>query len=175
MAEDVATQAREAADLSSQLDGVSAGIGKEVVFQYIRTGRNLITVWAMSDGEPIPVPEYMLASVFAKRLADGTRMFTDNPDEAPKYVRGTTKCFLHAESIERDSGVLAEIGLAGKTCIAGSLASTFSERIHGKKRHSRERETYEAYLDEQKEAAKLKREEEQLEATLSIAMDAKAN
>ena len=175
MAEEVASQAREAADLSSQLDGVAAGIGKEVVFQYIRTGRNLITVWAMSDGEPIPVPEYMLASVFGKRLEDGTRMFTDNADEAPEYVRGTTKCFLHAESIERDSGVLAEIGLAGKTCIAGSLASTFSKRIHGQKRHSREWAAYQDYLNEKKEADKLKRETEQLEATRSIAMDAKAN
>ena len=174
MPQETATKAREASDLRSQLDGVSPGLEGEVLFLHIRTGRNPVTVWAMSDGEPIPVPEYMLPTVFAKTLEDGSPMFVDKAEKAPEYVRGTTKCFLHADSAARASGVLKELGLAGKACVAGNLASTFSERIHGKKRHSRERETYEAYLDEQKEAAKLKREEEQLEATLSIAMDAKA-
>jgi len=174
MAENIATQAREASDLRSQLDGVSPGLEGEVLFLHIRTGRNPVTVWAMSDGEPIPEPEYMLPTVFAKTLPDGRPMFVDKAELAPEYVRGTIKCFLHADSAPRASGILDEIGLAGKVCVAGNLASTFSERIHGKKRHSRERETYDAYLEEQKETAKLKRETDQLEATLSIAMDAKA-
>ena len=103
------------------------------------------------------------------KKVDGEYMFTDNPKEAPEYRKGTIKCFLHADSSERATGVLAEIGLAGKTCPAQSLASVHSKRIHGERRHGREWAAYKEYLDDRKEEKAIARQEEQLAATLAIA------
>jgi hypothetical protein len=169
MPNEAATRARKASDLRPQLTGIGAGLAGEVVFQHIRTGRNPVTIYSMVDGEPIPVPEYMLRTVFSKTLADGSRMFTDDPAEAPSYRLGEVKCFLHADSAERGSGILKEIGLAGKECPAGHLASTYAKRMHGRHRHSKEWEAYQEYVADEKEKEQLARQERQLAATLSLA------
>ena len=165
----VAERERKTRDLRSQVAELGSKLDDEIVFQHIRTRRGLVTLYATLDGEPIPVPEYMVASVMAKTLPDGRYMFTDNRDEVPEYRHGTVKCFLHAESPERASGVLDEIGLAGKTCPAGQLSSTHSKRMHGQHRHKQEWAAYQEYLNEQKEAKQIARQEKQLEATLAIA------
>lgn len=170
MPQETATRERKASDLRSQLGGIDKSLVGDVVFQHIRTGRNPVTVYSMEDGEAIPVPEYMLRAVFSKKLPDGRWMFTDDPDEAPEYRWGTVKCFLHAESVERVSGVLEEIGLAGKIpCIAGKLASIYAKRRHGQNRHSKEWEAYQEHVGEQKEKTQNERQEKQLAATLSLA------
>lgn len=165
----IAERERKTRDLRSQIAGLGSDLGGEIVFQHIRTRRGLVTLYATLDGEPIPIPEYMVASVMAKTLPDGRYMFTDNRDEVPEYKRGEVKCFLHAESSERASGILDEIGLAGKYCPAGSLSSAHSKRMHGQHRHKQEWAAYQEYLDEQKEAKQIARQQEQLDATLAIA------
>lgn len=165
----VAERERKARDLRGQIAGLDPGLEGEIAFQHIRTRRELVTLYSMADGEPIPVPEYMVAAAISKQLDDGRYMFTDNPDEAPEYRRGTVRCFLHADSSERASGVLDEIGLGAKTCPAGHLASAHSKRMHGQHRHHQEWEAYQEYLEEQKEEEREARQEKQLKATLAIA------
>jgi hypothetical protein len=163
----IAEKERRARDLRSQVAELEPGL-EGVIFEHIRTRRELITVYSMKDGEAIPVPEYMLRAVLTK-MDGGEYMFTDNPAEAPEYHKGTVKCFLHADSPERASGVLNEIGLAGKVCPAGSLASVHSKRTHGERRHGREWAAYKEYLDNEKEEKAITRQEKQLEATLALA------
>lgn len=163
----IAEKERRARDLRSQVAELEPGL-EGVIFEHIRTRRELVTVYSMNDGEAIPIPEYMVRAVMTKRV-DGEYMFTDNPAEAPEYRKGTTKCFLHAESAERASGILDEIGLKGKVCPAGSLASVHSKRTHGERRHGREWAAYQEYLNNEKEANAIARQERQLDATLSIA------
>lgn len=172
MPQEAATRERKASDLRPQLDGLGGSLAGEVVFLHIRTGRNPVTVYSMQDGEKIPVPEYMLRTVLSKALPDGTKMFTQNPDEAPEYHWGEVKCFLHAESAERTTGILQEIGLAGKVCEAGKLASIYSKRQHGEHRHSKEWAAYQEHVTEQKEAKQDERQEKQLAATLDLAKGA---
>ena len=168
----IAETERRARDLRSQVAELEPGL-EGVIFEHIRTRRELVTVYSMADGEAIPVPEYMLRAVMTKTV-DGEYMFTDNPAEAPEYRRGTVKCFLHADSAERASGVLEEIGLAGKTCPAGSLASVHSKRIHAERRHGREWAALQDYLNDRKEEKAIARQEQQLEATLALAGKAAA-
>ena len=164
----VAEKERRARDLRAQVAELEPGLAGEVVFEHIRTRRGLVTVYSMTDGEAIPVPEYMVKAVMTK-VVDGQYMFTDDPSEAPTYRQGTVKCFMHQDSSERASGALAEVGLAGKTCPAGSLASVHSKRIHGERRHGREWAAYQEYLNNEKEAKAIARQDEQLAATLAIA------
>ena len=168
----IAEKERRARDLRSQVAELEPGLDG-VIFEHIRTRRELVTVYSMADGEAIPVPEYMVRAVMTKRV-DGEYMFTDNPEEAPEYRKGTVKCFLHADSTERASGVLDEIGLKGKVCPAGSLASVHSKRTHGERRHGREWAAYQEFLNDEKEANAIARQEKQLEATLALAGKAAA-
>ena len=163
-----AEKERKVRDLRSQIAELEPGRMDGVVFEHIRTGRELVTIYSMTDGEPIPIPQYMVGAALMK-TTDGRYMFTDNPDEAPEYRQGKVKCFMHAESSERASGVLDEIGLAGKVCPAGKLGSVHSKRIHGERRHGREWAAYQEYLDNEKEAKAVARQEQQLEATLALA------
>lgn len=164
----IAEKERRARDLRAQVAELEPGLEGEVVFEHIRTRRGIVTIYSMKDGEAIPIPEYMVKAALTK-VVDGEYMFTDDPSETPEYRKGTVKCFLHAESSERTSGVLGEIGLAGKTCPAGSLASVHSKRTHGERRHGREWAAYKEYLDDKKEEKAIARQEKQLDATIALA------
>jgi len=166
-----ADRERLARDLRTQLSDIGSDLKDEVVFQHIRTRREPVTLYAMSDGEPISVPEYMVGSLMTKRAGEGY-MFTNNPEEAPAYKRGNVKCFLHAESIERQAGLLDEIGLSGKQCIAGSLANEHSKDMHGQHRHRQEYTALQSFLEKQERQADRDRQERQLEATLALARGA---
>ena len=159
--QEVAERERKARDLRAQVAELDSNLEGEVVFQHIRTRRNPVTIYSILDGEPISIPEYMVASAIIKTLPDGRFMFTDNPAEAPEYKRGTVKCFLHAESAER--------GLEGKVCPAGALASAHAKRMHGQHRHHQEYEAYTEYLSEQRDADQWEQQRQQLDATLAIA------
>lgn len=165
----VAERERKTRDLRSEIAGLQTEFEKDIVFQHIRSGHEPVTLYSVLDGEPIPIPEYMVPNVLTKTLPDGRYMFTDNPDEVPEYKLGDVKCFLHADSPERASGVLDEIGLAGKACPAGHLSSLHSKRMHGHHRHKQEWAAYQEYVEEKKEAVREARQEKQLEATLGIA------
>jgi len=167
--QEVAERERKVRDLRSQVAELGNSLEGEVVFQHIRTRRNLVTIYSVLDGEPIPIPEYMVRAALSKVLDDGRYMFTDKASEAPEYKRGSVKCFLHTESAERATGVLAEIGLEGKVCPAGGLASAHAKRMHGQHRHHQEWEAYTEYLEDQKEAEQQARADGQLDATLAIA------
>ncbi len=164
----VAERVRQERDLRPQVAGM--GLENEVLFQHIRTGMNLVTLYAMSDGEPIPLPEKLIAAAMGKKDAEGNWMFTDKKEDAPEYMAGTVMCFLHAESVERKSGLLSEIGIAGKKCSrTGGLASEGSKITHGEIRHKAEWKAWKTF-----EAAKEKREDRdatraQLDATLALA------
>lgn len=164
----IAERERKARDLRSQVAELEPGLGGEVVFEHIRTRRGLVTIYSMNDGEAIPIPEYMVGAALTK-MVDGEYMFTDDPAEAPEYRRGTIKCFMHADSSERESGILAEIGLAGKVCSAGSLASVHAKRMHGHHKHKQEYAAWQELVAEKKEAKQEKRQADQLDATLTIA------
>jgi hypothetical protein len=142
---------------------------KEVLFQHIRTGQSPVKIWAMADGEELEVPEHIVASAMQKKDAEGNWMFTQRKEEAPPYVGGTVLCFLHADSLERESNVLDKIGLAGKRCPKGNLASEHSKRIHAATRHSKEQEAYQDYLDRQERQEDRSAQREQLAATLALA------
>ena len=172
MTQEVANRERKVRDLRSQVAELSSNLEGEVVFQHIRTRRNPVTIYAMLDGEPIEIPEYMVGAALSKVLPDGRYMFTDNAAEVPEYKRGTVKCFLHAESAERATGILDEIGLAGKVCPAGGLASAHAKRMHGQHRHHQEWEAYTEYLSEQKDAEQREQQRKQLDATLALARGA---
>lgn len=168
MQENVATKERRARDLREEL----AEIGREdmegVVFQHIRTGHEPVTIYAMSDGEPITLPANIARQALLKKY-DGKWMFTDDPKEVPEYKKGTVRCFLHAESAERAAGLLDEIGLTGKSCPAGQLASTYAARQHGLHKHSQERKALDEFLY-QREAAEEKAERrQQTDAMLKLA------
>ena len=158
-------------DLRTQVSGLG-GLAKEVLFQHIRTGQNPVTIWAFADGEEIEIPEHLLASAMQKKDAGGNWMFTQNKEEAPAYVGGTVLCFLHADSPERESGVLDKIGLAGKRCSKDNLASEHSKRIHAVTRHSKEQEAYQDYLDREEKREDRNAQRQQLDATLALARDA---
>jgi len=159
---------RQVKDLRSQVAGLEmSDLGGEVVFQHIRTRRNLVTIYSVLDGEPISIPEYMVAGVLGKALPDGSPMFSEHAEDAPEYKRGQVKCFLHPDSPDRP--ILERAGLAGKTCVAGNLAGGYAKRIHGQHRHKQEWEAYQDYANSVQSAAVTGRAEQQLEATLAIA------
>jgi hypothetical protein len=155
-------------DLRPQASGLG-GLEKEVLFQHIRTGQSPVTIWAMADGEELEVPEHIVASAMQKKDAEGNWMFTMKKGEAPPYVGGTVLCFLHADSPERESGVLDKIGLAGKRCPKGNLASEHSKRIHAATRHHKEQEAHQYYLDREEKQEDRDAQRGQLAATLALA------
>jgi hypothetical protein len=141
-----------------------------MVFQHISPAREKVTIYSMVNGEAIRVPKYRVQDALGKTLDDGRYMFTARKEEAPVYKPGTTRCFLHAESPDRF--ILEEIGLAGKFCVAGSLANEHSKRVHAQHRHRQEWEAFQEYLAGQEKAIERAERREQLEATLSIARGA---
>lgn len=166
--ENVARRMEKVRDMRDQIAEIGQGTSRDLQFSVYAPARNPQTIWRMSDGEPVPLPEYMVPGALAKRDENGY-MFTAQEELAPTYVRGTVKCFLHADSPERAAGVLEAVGLSGKVCPAGNLGSLSSKEVHGEHRHSQEWRTVEKHKDAQKEDAKVEREVRQLDATLALA------
>ena len=167
MTQDVGVRAERVRDLKSQIAGLGAQEIGEIVFQEISPGREPVTIYSVVDGEPIPVPAYMVEAVMGKTLDDGRFMFVAQKKNAPEYTLGSVKCFLHAESPER--AILAEIGLAAASCPAAHLASPHSKRMHAQHRHKQEWAAFQEYVTAQKTAEYEARQQAQLDATLDIA------
>ena len=172
MVQDLARRAEKTRDLKGQIAELSAEEDGEIVFLDISPQRRLVTVYSTLDGEPIPVPAYMLQYVMDSRLPDGQFRFTSDATKVPEYKLGEIKCFLHSESPERP--ILDQIGLAGKTCPAAHLPNSYSKRLHAEHRHRKEWAAYQDYLGEKEREKHEARQERQLEATLELARIAAA-
>jgi hypothetical protein len=162
---DMLRRGRDLADQSAELKAEKTGI----VFMDISKREPPITLYAMSDGEAITMPRHIAEVAIRKRYVSGAYMFTNDPDEAPPYKKGRLKCFLHAESAERLSGLLDEVGVGQLTCKADHLASSYARRIHAENRHGKRWMALQEYQKEQKEQKREEREDRQLEATLALA------
>lgn len=156
---------RDLADMDADLKAEREGL----IFMETSKRPPIITLYAMSDGEPIPMPQPIAAMAIRKKYRSGGYMFTDNPAEAPVYKLGAVKCFLHADSPERASGALDEVGIASIICPAEHLASRYARRIHAENRHGKRWQAYQEHMDELKQQKREAREEKQLEATLALA------
>lgn len=156
---------RDLADLDAELQAEKDGL----IFMETSKRPATITLYAMSDGEPIPMPQPIAAMAIKKRYQGGGYMFTDNPDEAPKYKLGSVKCFLHPESPERLSGALDEVGVASVICTSEHLASKYARRIHAENRHAKRWQAYQEHTKELREEADRADRKMQLDATLALA------
>jgi hypothetical protein len=168
--QDKGEQAERLRDLRGQVAGLETQDVGQVVFQEISPGRQPVTIYSVENGEPVSVPAYMLNAVMEKRLDDGRFRFVGKKEDAPEYMPGTVKCFLHPESPERK--ILTEIGMDTITCPAANLANQHSKRIHAQHRHKQEWAAYHEYKGEQEKKRYEERQDKQLEATLSIARTA---
>lgn len=156
---------RDLADMDSALKAERDGL----IFMETSKKADIITLYAMSDGEPIPMPQPIAEMAIKKRYKGGGYMFTDNPAEAPAYKLGEVKCFLHRDSPERQSGALEEVGIAGIFCTAEHLASKYSRRVHAENRHGKRWAAYQEHMKELREESDRKAQRQQLEATLALA------
>ena len=169
--QDAAVKAEAVRDLKGRLEGLTTEHLPEVVFQHVRTGHGLVTVYAVESGEPITIPEYMVVQVIEKRLPDGRYMFVADKKDAPEYKLGDIKCFLHLESPDRV--ILKKAGLSGKTCLSAHLANPYSKRIHAQHRHKQEWAAYGDFVNSVSAAEERDERRQQLDATLEIARAAR--
>ena len=171
--QDTATKERRIRDLKGQIADLDAQDEGEWLFMENSPARKKVKLYSMIDGEPVMIPKYMAGAALNKRRPQdegGGFMFTDNQGEAPEYVVGDTKCFMHRDSPER--AILKEIGLGSVFCPAANLGGVYSRRIHGQNRHRKQWAAYQEYVTAAKEAETTARQERQLEATLAIARGA---
>lgn len=162
-----AAQAQQIRDLKKQVSGIGTEEMTGIEFTMISPGRAPVTIYAVEDGRPVTIPEYMLGPVMTKTLDDGRFMFVADPKDAPEYKIGDIKCFMHKDSPMRE--IVDAAGLAGKTCRKSTIPSEHSKRVHGQHRHQQEWAAVQEFIEDRKEEKREKRLDEQLEATLSIA------
>jgi hypothetical protein len=162
-----AVKAEKVRDLRGQLTGIAEEDAPEILFMQISPGREPVTVYSTTDGTPTAVPKYRIREVMELKNNDGSFRFVAEAKDAPEYKLGTIKCFLHKDSSERP--ILEMIGLQSATCSKETLASAHSKRMHELHRHKNERIAYQGYVEDQKEAKREQRLDEQLEATLALA------
>ena len=167
MADAKAAQAERVRDLTGQLKGIGQQEMPGILFQEISPGREPVVIYSVEDGRPVPVPAYMLGAVMTKTLEDGRFMFVSDAKDAPEYKLGDVKCFLNPDSPMR--GMVEAVGLGAMTCRKATLSSEHSRRIHGQHRHKQEWAAVKEYIEDQKEAKREARQDEQLTATLAIA------
>jgi hypothetical protein len=166
MTQDVAKHAERVRDLKSQIEGLGPGDKAEILFQEISPGRAPVTIYSTENGEPIPIPAYMVPAVMGKTLPDGSFMFVADKKNAPEFKLGTVKCFMHPNSPEQV--IMPELGIS-KPCEAEHLGSLHSKRIHAEHRHRQEWAAYQEFVTDEKERKAIERQDKQLEATLAIA------
>ena len=160
-------------DMVDRIAGIDAADQAEIMFQDTSPPRPTTILYATLDGEPVPVTRKRARLLLTRTLPDGKYMFIaplqdgSPPPSIPEYRLGSVKCFMHEGSEERE--LLDSLGMAGKVCIAGHLANIYAKRIHERKSHKREREMYQDYLDDKKEAAAIERQEKQYTAMIALA------
>ena len=134
----------------------------------------MTVLYATLDGEPIPMTRKRSREMLQRKLPDERYMFVapnedgSKPAHLPEYRLGSVKCFMHPDSEEREA-LDHSLGMAGKECDAGHLANIYAKRIHERTCHKREKEMYQGFLDDKKEAAAIDRQEKMYEAMLAVA------
>lgn len=159
-------RAQRKRDLLMQVEGLDQEDMPEIIFKETSPSRRRVLIYSMRDGEPLPIPKYMLDRTIRKRMDDGSLMFTTRKDEAPEYKLGKIKCFLHPESADRV--ILEEIGLSGVSCPAAGLATLHAKRMHGLHRHKEEWDAYQEFKDDKKEADAIAEQKAQTAAMLAL-------
>ena len=167
MPDSPAVKAEKVRDLRGQLTGIAEEDEPEILFQMISPGREPVTVYSTTDGTPTAVPKYMIGAAMELKNNDGSFRFVADAKDAPEYKLGTIKCFLHKDSAERP--ILEMVGLQSATCPKETLASDHSKRMHALHRHKNEWIAYQGHVEDQKEAKRETRLDQQLEATLALA------
>jgi hypothetical protein len=162
----VEEKAQRKRDLLVEVQGLDQEDMPEIIFKETSPARRRVMIYSMRDGEPLPIPKYMLDRTLSKRLDDGTFMFTTRKEEAPEYKLGTIRCFLHPESPDRV--ILEEIGLSGASCPAAGLATLHAKRMHGLHRHKEEWDAYQEFLTDKKEADAIAEQRAQTAAMLAL-------
>lgn len=161
-------------DMVDRISDIDAEDVAEISFMDTSPPRPMTILYATLDGEPIPFTKKRARGMLARKHPDGSYMFIapnddgSPPSQLPEYRLGSVKCFMHVESAERPV-LNAKLGMAGKTCIAGSLANIYAKRIHERSSHKREREMYQGYLDDKKEEEAIARQDRQYEAMMALA------
>ncbi len=168
-----AQRAQEVRDLKTQVAELAGESDQEIVFKETSPRKKMVPIFSMVDGEPLSIPEAQMERILGKPLPGGGFMFTSHQEEAPPYIRGKVKCFLHEESPERE--MLKQIGLGGKRCPAAGLASGFSKRIHAQHRHHQEWEALQEYLREGREETQRDQQKQQTDAMIRLADNAQAS
>lgn len=170
----IAIEEESRRDMTDRIAGIDAEDRQEIMIADTSPPRPMTVLYAMLDGEPIPMTRKRTREMLQRKLPDGRYMFvapnTDGtkPAHLPEYRLGSVKCFMHKDSDERKL-LDNELGMAGKTCIAGQLANIYAKRIHERKSHKREREMFQDYLDDKKETEAIGRQEKMYEAMMAIA------
>ena len=173
MVQEVMQRAERVRDLKGQIAELTAEEQGDILFIDVSPQRKRVALYSMLNGEPIRVPIYMAQVLLQHKLPDGRFAFTSDQGKAPHYKKGTTKCFLHPEAMERS--IIDELGLGGVACNSAGLANPHSKRIHAQHRHKQEWAAYQENLNGRKEEENRQRMDKQLEATLAIAAGAVSN
>lgn len=167
-----AEQQQQARDLRTQLQGLAQeDMGNQVMqFTEWSPGRKMQKLWSMQDGQEINIPSYMVMGAITKRLTDGRYAFTANQTEAPVFREGNVRCFLAADSPEREAGLLSEAGLDHLSpCPAKGLRSDYSKEQHAKNRHKQSWETLQTFINRKETREWRQQAQAQTAATLELA------
>lgn len=158
-----------AVNLKRQVAALADVNDSEFIFQDTSPPVRWQTVYSMTTGEPIQVKHFRVEATLLKTLPDGSPAFTAYQEQAPEYRLGNTRCFLAADSAERAAGILAEIGMEGKTCNGIHLANEFAKEMHAQHKHKAEWTVFKAYKERQEKEAEIARQQAQTDAMLAMA------
>lgn len=92
-----------------------------------------VYVWDSRTYERAPVLYYMLPSILRRRRDDGSFIWTTNDPKQLPY-RGTLKCLLHKDSLDR--AAYDKMGL--RTCKKHNIINEFEVKQHMLKKHPKE-------------------------------------
>ena len=170
----IAIEEESRRDMTDRIADIDDESRQEIMIADTSPPRPMTILYATLDGEPIPMTRKRTREMLQRKLPDGRRMFTvpnedgSKPAHLPEYRLGSVKCFMHPGSEEREE-LDHSLGMAGKECPAGHLANIYAKRIHERTCHKREKEMYQGFLDDKKEAAAIDRQEKMYEAMLAVA------
>ena len=107
------------------------------------TSAGYVYVWDSRTYVRAPVLYYMLPSILRRRREDGSFIWTTNdPKQLPQ--RGTMKCLLHKDCLDREE--YDKMGF--RTCKKSNIRNAFEVKQHMQKKHPKE---WQAIEDKRKE------------------------
>ena len=170
----IAIEEESRRDMTDRIADIDDESRQEIMIADTSPPRPMTILYATLDGEPIPMTRKRTREMLQRKLPDGRYMFVapnedgTKPAHLPEYRLGSVKCFMHPGSEEREE-LDRKLGMAGKECDAGHLANIYAKRIHERTCHKREKEMYQGFLDDKKEAAAIERQDKQYEAMMAMA------